>query len=179
MAPIQPMTWNWKWSLAATSATALAGWLASPPLQTAKPEPRAAATAGALPVSVAEVEQEARRLSERLAPVTAGTPPSRNPFQFGARPAARRAVAAAPVAPPLPPPIALPVPFPLHLTGIAVDIVNGAEKRTAIISGPAGLELAGAGEPAGPGYRVVSVGESFAEVERLSDGARERLSLRP
>jgi hypothetical protein len=97
-------------------------------------------------------------------------------FRFGARPVARRAaapapvVAAAPVAP-------LPAPFPLHLSGIAVEVVNGVTKRTAILSGPSGVELAASGEPAAPGYRVLEVGESFADVERTSDGTRERLNL--
>jgi hypothetical protein len=71
------------------------------------------------------------------------------------------------------------VPFPLRLTGIAVEIVDGVTKRTAILSGPSGVELAAGGEPASAGYRVVEVGESFAEVERTTDGARERLTLRP
>lgn len=178
--PIQPMTWNWKLSLTATGATALAGWLASPPPQSMTPPSRAAiaAPAGADPAAISEVEHQARRLSARLAAPAAGAPPSRNPFQFGARPQPRRAAAAAPaVTVSMPPPVDVPAPFPLRLSGIAVDIVNGAEKRTAVISGPAGLELAGEGESAAPGYRVVTVGESFAEVERVSDGARERLTL--
>jgi hypothetical protein len=70
-----------------------------------------------------------------------------------------------------------PTPFPLHLAGVAVDTIDGVDTRTAIISGPAGIELAKAGQPAAPGYRVVTVGEAFAEVERLSDGVRERLTL--
>jgi hypothetical protein len=66
----------------------------------------------------------------------------------------------------------------MRLTGIAVDVVNGVEKRTAILSGPSGVELAASGEPATAGYRVVEVGDSFAVIERASDGARERLTLR-
>jgi hypothetical protein len=53
------------------------------------------------------------------------------------------------------------------------------EKRTAILSGPSGVELAASGEPAGTGYRVIEVGASFAEIERVSDGTRQRLTLRP
>jgi hypothetical protein len=175
------MTWNWKWSLAATGATAMAGWLASPPV-----EPAASARGGSAvvasqsdiaPAAVAEIQEQARRLSTRLAPKPLSPSPTRNPFQFGARPVTRRApdVAARPAV--VPPPVEVPMPFPLQLTGIAVDTVNGVETRTAIISGPGGLELARAGDAAGPGYRVVTVGETFAEVERLSDGTRERLVL--
>jgi hypothetical protein len=90
----------------------------------------------------------------------------------------RRAVALAPVAAPAPV-FEAPAPFPLRLTGIAVDLVNGVEKRTAILSGPSGVELAASGEPAGTGYRVIEVGASFAEIERVSDGTRQRLTLRP
>ena len=175
------MTWNWKWSLAATGATAMAGWLASPPLEPAGPAARRAAVVAASqsdvgPAAVAEIQEQARRLTSRLAPRPAGAAPARNPFQFGAHLAVRRAPAVtAPVA--APPPLDAPAPFPLHLTGIAMDTIDGVDTRTAIISGPAGMELAKAGEPAAPGYRVVTVGESFAEVERLSDGVRERLTL--
>jgi hypothetical protein len=176
------MTWSWKWSLAATGATAMAGWLASPPLEHAAPTARAAAVAASQsdvgPAAVAEIQEQARRLSSRLAPRPTGAAPARNPFQFGMRPVARRATAV--TAPAVAPAVVdVPAPFPLRLSGIAVDTIDGVDTRTAIISGPAGLELAKAGESAAPGYRVVTVGESFAEVERLSDGARERLTLRP
>ena len=179
MAPASPMTWNLKWKLAATGTAALAGWFASPPLQLAGPAAGPAGE-GAPRVSVAAVsalEEQTRRLDQRLEAAQVA-PPSRNLFQFGSRPLPRRAASPAVVAAPVPlPPV--PVPFPLRLTGIAVDVVNGVEKRTAILSGPSGVELAASGEPASPGYRVVEVGESFADVERTSDGTRERLNLRP
>jgi hypothetical protein len=174
------MTWNWKWSVTATGATALAGWLATPPLEPSGPQRRAAAAASSQvsASAVSDIEEQARRLSARLTPASDAAPPSRNPFQFGARPVTRRAVQ--PVAPlASPPPVDVPAPFPLRLTGMAIDTSGGTEKRIAIISGPGGVELAAAGELAAPGYQVVAVGESFAEVERTSDGVRERLTLRP
>jgi hypothetical protein len=58
-----------------------------------------------------------------------------------------------------------------------VETVNGVEKRTAILSGPSGVELAASGENASPGYRVIDVGDTFAVVERTSDGAQQRLNL--
>ena len=182
MATASPMTWNWNWKLAVTGAAAVAGWLGlGSPIHMADPGPRQPAPAVSYAdhrlTAAALLAQEARRLDAHLEAAQAA-PPSRNLFRFGSRPVARRAAAPAPVvAPaPLPPP---PVPFPLRLTGIAVDIVNGVEKRTAILSGPSGVELAASGEPASPGYRVVDVGDTFADVERTSDGARERLTLRP
>jgi len=182
MAPSSPMTWNWNWKLVVTGAAALTGVLGlGSPLQLAGPAahpqlsdpPHAAAQVTA----VAELEEQTRRLDERLAAV-AVSPSSRNLFQFAARPVARRAVAPAPAVAPVPV-VEAPAPFPLRLTGIAVDTVNGTQKRIAILSGPSGVELAASGEPAGAGYRVIDVGESFAEVERTFDGARQRLTLRP
>ena len=180
MATLSPMTWNLNWKLVGTGVAALAGVLGlGSPLHLAGPavSPRITSAPRADMTAVSALAEQTRRLDQHLEAVQAA-PPSRNLFRFGARPVARRAaapapvVAAAPVAP-------LPAPFPLHLSGIAVEVVNGVAKRTAILSGPSGVELAASGEPAAPGYRVLEVGESFAEVERTSDGARERLTLRP
>ena len=158
-----------------------AGGASSPPLQPAgrAAHARASEAAHADIQAVTTLEEQTRRLDQHLEAVETA-PPTRNLFRFGSRPVARRplppppAVALAPVVPP-----PAPAPFPLRLTGIAVQIVNGAERRTAILSGPSGVELAATGEMAAPGYRVVDVGEGFAEVERTSDGAREKLTLRP
>ena len=182
MAAGSPMTWNWNWKLVVTGAAALTGVLGlGSPLQLATPAARPQAAdaphAAAQVTAVAALEEETRRLDAHLA-AAATAPPSRNLFQFGARPVAHHAVAPAPVVA-LAPIVEPPAPFPLRLTGIAVDTVNGAEKRTAILSGPSGVELAASGQPAGAGYRVIEVGDSFAEVERTTDGARRRLTLRP
>jgi hypothetical protein len=177
MTPLSPMTWNWKWKLAATGVTAVAGWLASPPLEPSAgvrpttPAPQATSSA------VAVLDQQVRRLDEQLAATPAATS-SRNLFKFGQRPVTRRAAPVQTAAPPPPPAVAVPEPFPLRLTGIAIDTADGVEKRIAILSGPGGVELAAGGETASPGYRVVEVGDSFADVERTSDGARERLTLK-
>ena len=177
MATSSPMTWNWK--LVATGAAALTGVLGlGAPLEMNGPvtSPQTAAAPHAELAAVSQLEEQARRLDQQLAIATAA-PSSRNLFRFAERPAPRRVVApppealAAPVAP-------APAPFPMRLTGIAVDVVNGVEKRTAILSGPSGVELAASGEPATAGYRVVEVGDTFAVIERASDGARERLTLK-
>jgi hypothetical protein len=183
MAALSPMTWNWNWKLVVTGVAALTGVLGlGAPLELSGPPSHPQAiddrrTAAQI-TAVSALEEETRRLDERLAN-TAVAAPSRNLFRFGERPAAaRRAVAPTHVVAPAPI-VAAPAPFPLRLTGIAVDIVDGVAKRTAIVSGPSGLELATSGQAAAPGYRVVEVGESFTEVERTSDGVRQRLTLRP
>jgi hypothetical protein len=177
------MAWNWNWKLVVTGVAALTGVLSlGAPLQLAGPSSRPQASeapqAAAQITAVSALEEDTRRLDERLA-ATAATPPSRNLFRFGERPVApaRRVVAPAPVVDAAPI-VEAPAPFPLRLTGIAVDSVNGAEKRTAILSGPSGVELAASGEPAGAGYRVIEVGEAFAVVERIADGVRQRLALK-
>jgi hypothetical protein len=173
------MTWNWNWKLVATGAAALTGVLGiGAPLEMNGPAttPQTAAVPYAELTAVAQLEEQSRRLDQQLA-ITTAAPPSRNLFRFAERPAPRRVMAPPPeaIAPPAAP---APEPFPMRLTGIAVDVVDGVEKRTAILSGPAGVELAATGEPATAGYRVVEVGDTFAVVERASDGARERLTLK-
>ena len=179
MATASPMTWNWNWKLVATGAAALTGVLGlGAPLELNGPaaSPQSAAAQHAELTAVSQLEEQARRLDQQLAAVSAA-PPSRNLFRFAERPAPRRVVAPPPalVEAPIAP---APAPFPMRLTGIAVDVVNGVEKRTAILSGPSGVELAASGEAASAGYRVVEVGDGFAVVERASDGARERLTLK-
>jgi hypothetical protein len=179
MAAASPMTWNLKWKLVATGTAALAGWLASPPLELAGPaaSPNAGVMTRTEVAAVLALEEQTRRLDQHLEAAQAA-PTSRNLFRFGSRPVARRAAAPAPVVAPEPVAPPVPVPFPMRLTGIAVDLVDGVEKRTAIFTSPAGVELAASGESAAPGYRVVEIGDSFAEVERTSDGARERMTLK-
>ena len=181
MAAASPMTWNWNWKLVATGAAALTGVLGiGAPLQLAGPAtPTQAVDAPRLAAQYAAVStlaEETRRLDQRLEAAQVA-PPSRNLFRFGNRPVARRPAPITPLIVPAPV-VAAPAPFPLRLSGIAVDVVNGVEKRTAILAGPSGVELAASGEPAGAGYRVVDVGATFADVERTADGARERLTLK-
>ena len=182
MATSSPMTWNLNWKVAATAAAAVTGWLGlGTPIHMSNPAPRpqvADVTASDFRITAAaNLQEETRRLDARLEAAQTA-PPSRNLFQFGARPVTRRSVAPAPIVAPAPLPPA-PIPFLVRLTGIAVETVNGVAKRTAILSGPSGVELAAGGENASPGYRVIEVGDSFAVVERVGDGTRQRLILAP
>jgi len=196
MAADPQMTWNWKWKVTATGVTALAGWLASEPIQPAgvptdaSRAPSTVVSRGATTaaqnernaVAVSDIEREASHLAAGTARAEAWAEaeslPPRNLFRFQPRTAPRRVLAPTRVEPePVAPPT--PIVFPLRLTGIATDVVNGAQQRTAVVRSPSGLELAKAGEIAAPGYRVVTVGESSVEVERLSDGVRQQLLLTP
>src|ERR1051325_3415813 len=184
MAASSRMTWSWNWKLVVTGVAALTGvlGLGAPLQQFAKPSAppqESASHAAAQITAVSALEEEARQLDRNLDALDAA-PSTRNPFRFGERPAVHRPIAPPPAAAfSLGAQAAAPAPFPLKLTGIAVDVVNGVENAPAIVSGPSGLELAAKGEVAAPGYRVIEVGESFAEIERVSDGVRERLTLRP
>jgi hypothetical protein len=135
-----------------------------------------AATASSAAV-VSDIQAQADRLGARLAPSAPYVPAGRNLFHFDApRAVSRRTpVAAIPVAVDVAP---VREPFPLRLTGIAVDVVNGVEQRTAIISARNGLELATVGQAAAPGYTVIEVGDAWVDVEHTADGVRERLTLR-
>lgn len=176
------MNGNWKWTAAVTGATALAGWLASPPLQSTAPGTAAARTESAQTAMqaavVSDIEEQASRLATRLRPAAAAPVPGRNLFQFGARPVARRAavLAVQPASAPVEP---ARVPFPFRLTGVATDVVDGVARYTAVLSGPQGVVLAQGGDMAAPDYRVVSVAEDGVELLRVSDGASERFTLRP
>jgi len=193
MAADPQMTWNWKWKMTATGVTALAGWLASEPIQPPGMPGRAPGTASGSfttsaqnarnAVTVTDIERQASHLAAGAARAQAEAEPPlpRNLFRFQPRqspPGARRVTAPTRLEPELVAPPA-PIAFPLRLTGVATDVVNGAPQRTAVVRSASGLELAKAGEIAAPGYRVVTVGESSVEVERLSDGVRQQLLLTP
>src|SRR5688572_11966341 len=101
MATLSPMTWNWNWKVAATAAAAVTGWFGlGTPIHMSEPAPRpplANVTASDFRITAsANLQEEARRLDARLEAVQTA-PPSRNLFQFGARPVARRTAAPAPI----------------------------------------------------------------------------------
>ena len=75
---------------------------------------------------------------------------------------------AVPVAPPRP---------PFGLAGMATSLVDGVERRTAILSSLQGVVLAKEGEVVDGGYRVVSITDDTVTLESGANGAQTTLRL--
>lgn len=168
---------NWKAAATvATGATALAGWLATPPAPARETTRAAAPRPGPATVSL---EHEAARLAARIRATAAFEQPSRNPFRFPAvdpirRTAAAEALAASASAPVVP---AEPV-FPFRLTGTASDASSGTTIRTAVLSSSTlGLVLAGVGEVVAGNYRIERIDDDGVDVVDVRDGRVIRLPL--
>src|SRR5262245_23660614 len=99
---------TWKSYAAVSSATVLAGWLASAPPANAPAGAAAAASARQprvpAPASSSDIEQQAIRLQARGRADRAFTQPQRNPFRFEVRAEATRAGTRAVEVPVLAPP---------------------------------------------------------------------------
>jgi hypothetical protein len=175
---------TWKSYAAVSGAGLLATYLVSaPPTLTPgrAPAARSASDAGAVRLSD-DIEEQAARLGSRVRDDVAFRPPARNPFRFGARPAAPGRSAPAPsptaAAPAVTPePAVPPPPPPIRLNGIATTTVNGEPRRVAVLLTPQGVVEARAGDMAGA-YRVVRVDEDAIEIVG-PDGISRRLNLRP
>lgn len=169
---------NWKAAATVvTGATALAGWLASPP------EPattRVARSAAPAPSAVStSIEEQATRLGDRLRSTAGFAPPQRNPFRFEpvAPPPRPQAATAAPAAAEAAQPV-VPEPFPFRLSGTARDDGPEATVWTAILAGgTSGLVLARVGDTVGGVYRVEAVTDTTADLVNLRDNQSTRLTL--
>src|SRR3989338_719998 len=129
---------NWKSYAAVSSATVLAGWLASTPPANAPVQTAATARPQRPPRTDAssDIEQQAIRLQARLRAERLYAEPARDPFRFAP---ARERVDAIERVLPVPDPPAGPIdtapPAPLvSLSGIAEDTVDGGIQRTAVLS---------------------------------------------
>ena len=170
---------TWKSYAVMSGAGILATYLASPPLlperQTATPDVQNARAAGSEPE--ADILREAARLEARMRAEAAFRAPARNPFQFGAqrrdvRPQAGESTQIQPAAispPPDPEP-----PF-IVLSGIATDVIDGTTERTAVLTTPSGVVLAGVGDMVGTDYRVRAIQDDGVDLESTSDGAIRQL----
>src|SRR5215203_5752426 len=134
---MSPLDMNWKSTATVSGATLLAGWLGwSPPPPAATSAP-AATSRGA---EASDIQAQAERLQLRVRTELEYRDPTRNPFRFGAGPTA----SARPQSPaPLDIPVAIGAPFtplmPFTLSGMATENVDGAARRTAILT--AGSEV--------------------------------------
>jgi hypothetical protein len=120
-----------------------------------------------------EIVELANRLERRF---DSGTfaPPTRDPFRFDARRAMRPA--AAPVVAPAPVVVSLPPVPRVALAGVAMDLVDGQEVWTAVLSTSSGVVLAKVGESAGPDLTVTSIGADSATLTS-TDGSTLTLPL--
>jgi hypothetical protein len=72
----------------------------------------------------------------------------------------------------------LPPPPPrITLDGIATDVVDGHEQRTAILKTDAGIVLVREGEQVAGQFKVGKIGADAAELVKISDGSVLRLAL--
>jgi hypothetical protein len=173
---------TWKSTVVLSGAGVLATWIAAVP-----PEPTESVTvrpqlgAGPPASAAAEVEEQASKLALRLRQHEPYEAPNRNPFRFGSSRASEPTETVQPVPPAVTPTTVAPRPVPPLpvLAGVATDIVDGAEQRTAILSGPSGVVLAREGDEVGGHYRVNRVEAEAIELMRLEDGSVVRLGLRP
>lgn len=171
---------DWKSTAVISGAGVLATWFFSmPAVQSPATGPVApAARTPQTASSTIDIQREAARLQVRLHPEPRYSEPSRNPFRFGGgRPSAARPQAGStPTQPaavvPLPP-----APPRIALDGIATDMVDGQEQRTAILNTDAGVVLAREGEQVA-GYRIEKIAADGVELTQLSDGSVLRIALR-
>ncbi len=181
---------TWKSTVFMSGAGLLATWLASAPpaaipqdasSRARQVSPTAPVSAASLATRAADVDivREAERLQAHAAERAAYREPARDLFRFGAavQPRVRRAVRpAAPVAPALPVAVE-PPPVSVRLSGVAADLVDGIEQRTAIFSSATGVLLAREGEQV-DGLLVVAVDAEAAVLQRPG-GETVRLTLAP
>ena len=175
---------TWKSYAAVSGATVLAGWLASSPPENAPATAARPARASApRPQGDADIEVQAQRLQTRLQVERDYAPPQRNLFRFeeGADPApesVERGTAFEPEPEPAAAVEAGPPPPAMTLSGIAEDqSPTGDVARTAVLSGPSGVELVREGDQL-PGYRVTRIESDAVELVRVADGTTHRLTLK-
>ena len=168
---------TWKSTIVATGATALAGWLASLSSHPTAPSVAAPRSQAAQVATSSDIEEQAARLRTRLREETAFRQPSRDPFRFAAPLSqSQRRVEGPRVAEPSEAATAPSAPL-LTLAGLATDIVDGAPRRTAILSAPDGVVLVGEGDTVAGLYRVGKVDDDGVDLIRVVDGQLLRLGL--
>ena len=165
---------NWKSTAAVSGATLLATWLgwspAHPPAGApiAPPRDPAASAHG-------DIQAEADRLQIRVRTELEYRDPTRNPFRFGARPAAPPPVRTVEPTPARIEPAFQPVPF--TLSGMAVERAGDARRHTAILTVGADVVFVKEGDHVA-GFTVTRVDETGVDVT-ATDGSVRRLTLTP
>ncbi len=174
---------DWKSTAVISGAGLLATWFFSMPA-VQPPATNPIAPAAGVPQASAttiDIQREAARLQLRTHQESRYNETSRNPFRFGARPApeARASGTSGPsrVAQPIAIPPAPPPPR-VSLDGIATDVVDGQEQRTAILNTDSGVVLAREGEQVAGQFRVVKIAPDAVELVNVTDGSVLRVVLR-
>jgi hypothetical protein len=170
---------TWKLYAVLSGGAFVATYLFSGPsaMRPVQVEPVTVRKAPVRQVSTAEIEIEelANRLEARVHSDATYRPPTRNPFEFGARHVEpKQVIAPKPVDIP-PAPIALPPP-PIRLSGVATDHVDGTLHLTAIVSTPNGVVLLREGDTV-VGYRVVTITETSVTLASAADNSPLTLTL--
>ena len=174
---------TWKSYALVSGAGIVATYLASgPPAivpQRTVPVAQRAATPPATPAF--DIQKQASRLQVRTRQETEYREyrePSRNPFRFGARPAAARAPVSQPAV--TEPPAAVPVPPPpsIKVSGIETNTVEGVKQRSALLITSAGVVKVREGDAVGAEYHVARIEDDAVDLV-AADGSHRRISLRP
>ena len=175
---------DWKSTAVISGAGLLATWFFSMPA-VQSPANKPIAPAGRAPQTSAatiDIQQEAARLQLRTHQEPRYNETSRNPFRFGARPAPESRPSGTSGPPRVAQPLAVPVLSPpqarVSLDGIATDVVDGQEQRTAIINTDSGVVLAKEGERVAGQFRVVKIAPDAIELLNVTDGSTLRIVLR-
>lgn len=173
------MTWK-LYALVSAGAFAATYLMSTPKIERATPTRSAAAasqSAARQRAAETEIEELANSLRVHLKSDAVLGTPGRDPFRFQTRVVKQAPVSVPPPAlfpaPPLPAP-ALPM---VSLSGIASDVVDGAPKRSAVVSLPNGVMIVREGESVAGLYTVVAIGEDSIELESTGDRSRRTLRL--
>ena len=174
---------DWKSTAVISGAGLLATWFFSmPAVQPSANNPSSpAARAPQASAATIDIQQEAARLQVRNHQAPRYSETSRNPFRFGARPASDSRPSGTSGPPPVAQAPAVPVAPPqprMSLEGIATDVVEGQEQRTAILNTDSGVVLAKEGEQVAGQFRVVKIAADAVELVNLTDGSVLRVALR-
>jgi hypothetical protein len=174
---------DWKSTAVISGAGLLATWFFSmPAVQPPANNPIApAARAPQTSAATIDIQQEAARLQLRTQQEPRYHETSRNPFRFGARPAPEARPSGTSGPPRVAPPPAIPPAPPqprVSLDGIATDVIDGQEQRTAILNTDSGVVLAKEGEQVAGQFRVVKVATDAVELVNVADGSTLRIVLR-
>jgi hypothetical protein len=168
------MTWK-LYAVVSAGAFVATYLLSTPKSEGVRPAQAGVSASAGQTKAAADIQELAARLHVRVPSAGTYREPRRDPFNFETRP--QRIAAPAFVPPPMVAAAPVPVLPSVTLSGIASDTVDGAVRRSAVLSTPAGVLIVREGESVGGLYTVVSIAEESIELEATADGSRRSLRL--